>query len=48
MSQAASDQFNAKLGFGARLSWLVGCAPELIKNVAWDVFVLFITRRSWA
>ena len=30
-----------RLGLGTRTAWLIGSAPETIKNTAWDLFVLF-------
>jgi glycoside/pentoside/hexuronide:cation symporter, GPH family len=30
-----------KLSLGTRAAWLVGSAPEMIKNTSWDLFVLF-------
>lgn len=41
MHSTTFDDPVARLGPGTRLAWLFGCTPELIKNVAWDMFVLF-------
>jgi glycoside/pentoside/hexuronide:cation symporter, GPH family len=30
-----------KLDWRTRIAWLVSCMPELLKSVAWDIFVLF-------
>jgi Na+/melibiose symporter-like transporter len=31
----------AKLDWRTRIAWLVSCMPEMLKSVAWDMFVLF-------
>jgi glycoside/pentoside/hexuronide:cation symporter, GPH family len=30
-----------KLDWRTRIAWLVSCMPEMLKSVAWDIFVLF-------
>ena len=30
-----------KLDWRTRVAWLVSCMPEMLKSVAWDMFVLF-------
>ena len=37
----ADMDFGGKLDWRTRVAWLVSCMPEMLKSVAWDMFVLF-------